>query len=123
MTPSNPTTLNAETIQQWFIQQMSEQLELEPDDIEASDTFESYGLDSAQAMLIASRAEKMLGFQLSPSLLFRYPTIVGLSRRLAEEVELLEADLLKNTDQDILAQALAEVEKMSPTDAQNLLTP
>jgi acyl carrier protein len=121
MTISTPTTLNAQSIQTWFIQQMAEQLEIEAAEIEPSDTFESYGLDSAQAMLIASRAEKMLGFQLAPSLLFRYPTIAGLSGRLAEEVQLLEAELLNTSDRDALAQALAEVEKLSPTEAQNLL--
>ncbi|MCU0566005.1 MAG: acyl carrier protein [Oculatellaceae cyanobacterium Prado106] len=110
-----------ESIQAWFVAQLAEQLDLDPEDIDPRDTFESYGLSSAQAMLIATRAEKMLGFQISPSLLFRYPTIAGLSGRLAEEVELLEADLLKNLDPDTLAQALANVENLSAAEAQNLL--
>jgi acyl carrier protein len=114
-------TFSPESLQTWFVTQMAEQLEIDPEDVEVTDTFESYGLSSAKAMLIATRAEKMLGFQISPSILFRYPTIEGLSRRLAEEVELLEADLLNNVDQATLNQALAEVEKLSPTDAQTLL--
>jgi acyl carrier protein len=110
-----------ESLEAWFVSQMAEQLEVDADEIDPAETFESYGLSSAKAMLIATRAEKMLGFQISPALLFRYPTIAGLSHRLAEEVELLEADLLKNVDPNTLAQALAEVEQMSATDAQNLL--
>jgi acyl carrier protein len=114
-------TFSPESLQAWFVAQMAEQLEIDPEDVEVTDTFESYGLSSAKAMLIATRAEKMLGFQISPSILFRYPTIEGLSLRLAEEVELLEADLLNTVDQDTLNQALAEVEKLSPTAAQTLL--
>jgi acyl carrier protein len=105
-------TFSPESLQTWFVTQMAEQLEVDPEDIAVTDTFESYGLSSAQAMLIATRAEKMLGFQISPSILFRYPTIEGLSRRLTEEVELLEADLLQNIDQDTLNQTLAEVENL-----------
>jgi acyl carrier protein len=114
-------TFSPESLQTWFVTQMAEQLEIDPEDVEVTDTFESYGLSSAKAMLIATRAEKMLGFQISPSILFRYPTIEGLSRRLAEEVELLEADLLNSVDQATLNQALAEVEKLSPSAAQTLL--
>jgi acyl carrier protein len=114
-------TFSPESLQTWFVTQMAEQLGIDPEDVEVTDTFESYGLSSAKAMLIATRAEKMLGFQISPSVLFRYPTIEGLSRRLAEEVELLEADLLNTVDQDTLNQALAEVEKLSPTAAQTML--
>jgi acyl carrier protein len=115
------SSFSAEALEAWFVTQMAEQLEVDPEEIEVTETFESYGLSSAKAMVIATRAEKMLGFQISPSILFRYPTITGLSNRLAEEVELLEADLLKNADPETLAQALAEVEKMSA--AQDLPNP
>jgi acyl carrier protein len=112
-TVSNSNQFSPEAIEAWFVAQMSEQLEIDAEDIEVADTFESYGLSSAKAMLIATRAETMLGFQIAPSLLFRYPTIEGLSRRLAEEVELLEADLLNSADPEALAQALAEAEKLA----------
>jgi acyl carrier protein len=103
-------TLTADSIQAWFVAQISEQLELDPEDIEVSETFESFGLDSAKAMLIASRAEKMLGFPLSPSLLWHYPTIDKLAVRLAEEVQSFNSSLVAQIDESTLAQALAEVE-------------
>jgi acyl carrier protein len=102
--------LTAESIQAWFVAQIAEQLEMDTDDIEVSDTFESFGLDSAKAMLIASRAEKMLGFQLSPSLLWHYPTIDKLAVRLEEEVQSFDSNLVAQIDESMLAQALAEVE-------------
>lgn len=85
---SEPTAnqpLSASSIQSWLVSQFSEQLGVEPDEIDTQLTFDSFGLDSAQGMLIASRAEKMLGFRLSPALLWHYPTIESLAQRLAEE--------------------------------------
>lgn len=111
MNSSHPkSVLTADAIQTWFVTQIAEQLEVEPEDIEVADTFESFGLDSAKAMLISSRAEKMLGFQLSPSLLWHYPTIEKLSVRLAEDVQNFDANLMSQVDESTLVQALAEVE-------------
>ena len=83
--------LTAETIQQWLISQLAEQLEVEPDEIDPTLTFDSYGLDSAQATLLMDRAERILKFRISLMLFWHYPTIEALSQRLAEEFE--ESDL------------------------------
>jgi acyl carrier protein len=79
----NPPT--AEDIQAWLISQIAEQLGVEHEEIDITVPFDSYGLDSAQAMSIASKGEKLLGFQPAPVLLWHYPTIESLSERLAEE--------------------------------------
>lgn len=100
----------ADTIQSWFVTQIAEQLAVDPAEIEPQETFEYYSLDSAQALAIAGRAEKFLGFQLSPTLLWHYPTIAALSDRLAEEA-ISEAELLATIDDETLAQALAEIEQ------------
>lgn len=42
-------------------------------------------------MIIVRRAEKQFGFEISPMLLWHYPTIEALAERLAEE--LAESDL------------------------------
>jgi acyl carrier protein len=76
----------ADAIQTWFVMQIAEQLAVDPDDIDVDETFAHYSLDSAQALAIAGRAEKFLGFPLSPTLLWHYPTIATLAARLAEEV-------------------------------------
>jgi acyl carrier protein len=77
--------LSVEAIQSWLVSQFSEQLGVEPNDIDIHLPFDNFGLDSAQGMVIASKAEKMLGFRLSPVLLWHYPTIELLAQRLAEE--------------------------------------
>ena len=83
--------LTAETIQQWLISKLAEQLGVEPDEIDPTLTFDSYGLDSAQAILLMREAEQLLNFRLSLMLFWHYPTIETLSQRLAEEFE--ESDL------------------------------
>jgi acyl carrier protein len=83
----------AEEIKTWLVSQISEHLGVEPDEIDIREPLDSYGLNSGQAMIIASRAEKLLGLKLSPILLWHYPTIEGLSKRLAEEFEASESEV------------------------------
>lgn len=80
-------TTDAAKIQSWLVSQIAEELGVEPDDIDIQVPLDSYGLESTQVMLLASKAEKLLGFQLSPILLWHYPTIESLAQRLAEEPE------------------------------------
>lgn len=82
-------------IQAWLLARVSEQLGVPPDEIDIREPLDSYGLDSAKAMLIASKAEKILGVQLSPILIWHYPTIETLSQRLAEESENSDSDFFE----------------------------
>lgn len=82
----NQNPINAKVIATWLVNNLAEQLEVEPDEINISEPLESYGLDSAQGMMIISRAEKEFGFEISPMLLWHYPTIEALAERLTEEV-------------------------------------
>ncbi|MEY2832435.1 MAG: hypothetical protein RLZZ574_1693 [Cyanobacteriota bacterium] len=81
----NPNQINAEVIATWLTKNLAEQLEVEPDELDPNEPLESYGLDSAQGMMIISRAEKEFGFEISPMLLWHYPTIELLAERLTEE--------------------------------------
>lgn len=74
-------------IQEWLISNISSVLGVEPDKIDIHEPLENYGLDSGQAMILASKAEKFLGFKLSLLYLWYYPTIEELSQRLVEELE------------------------------------
>lgn len=77
----------AQTIQIWIVEQVAAQLGVRASEIDPTVHFETYGLDSAQAMSIASKAEALMGSPISPILMMRYPTIASLSERLAEEFE------------------------------------
>lgn len=91
---SSPT-YTAEDIQAWLTSHLAELLRVEADEIDIQAPLDSYGLDSAQAMLLASKAGKFLGFQLSPLLLWHYPTIESLSQRLAEEYESSDSEVFE----------------------------
>ena len=79
------TTYSAENIQEFMVAKLAEVLEVDTAEIDVNEHLESYGLDSAQAMVIISQLEKLLGFKPAPVLLWHYPTIATLSQRLSEE--------------------------------------
>jgi acyl transferase domain-containing protein/acyl carrier protein len=83
----DPTTLTAEDIKTWLISQIARELGVKPDEIDIQAPFDSYGLDSVLAIGIASAGEQLLGLELSPMLLVRYPTIKLLSQHLFAEFE------------------------------------
>lgn len=103
-------TSTAEVIQVWLAAQIAEQLDVEPDEIDMRLTFDNYSMDSVKAMIIVNRAEQFLGFSLPPALFWHYPTIEALSKRLAEDTMISEADLLAQVDDATLAQLLADLE-------------
>lgn len=89
----NPPT--AEEIQAWLVAQIAEHLNIESEEIDPQETFESYALDSAQAMSIVTKGEEILGFRPAPVLIWHYPTIASFSQRLAEEFEELDSEVLE----------------------------
>ena len=76
---------NAESIQAFLVSHLAEVLTVETAEIDINENLENYGLDSAQAMIIISKLEELLGFKPSPILLWHYPNIAALSQRLSEE--------------------------------------
>lgn len=79
------TTYSAGQIQDFMVANLAEVLGTTPEEIDVQEHLENYGLDSAQAMIIISKLENLLGFKPSPVLLWHYPTIAALSQRLSEE--------------------------------------
>ncbi|HYW19235.1 MAG TPA: thioester reductase domain-containing protein [Nodularia sp. (in: cyanobacteria)] len=80
-------TYSAADIQAWLVTNLADLIGVETDEIDISENLETYGLDSAQAMILVGKLEKLLGFQPSPVLLWHYPNIASLSQRLAEELQ------------------------------------
>ncbi len=73
---------DAEAIQAWLLAEIAALLALPEDDIDPRRTFESYALDSTQALAVMNRLEKWLGRKLSPTLVWNYPTVDALAERL-----------------------------------------
>lgn len=108
----NQPQINAETIATWLTNNLAEQLEVEPDELDTSEPIENYGLDSAQGMIVVSRAEKEFGLEISPMLLWHYPTIEALAERLAQEYL---SNSEKSTYQDNTEVNLAAEAVLDPT--------
>lgn len=92
---SDPTigeSPTSEAIQSWLVCQFAERLDIEPDDVDIQASFDSYDLESADALVLLSKLEKYLGRSLSPTLLWNYPNIEMLAQRLAEDDEASESE-------------------------------
>ncbi len=92
---SSPHSHTTAEIQTWLTCHLAEILGVKATEIDIRAPLDSYGLDSAQGMLLAAKAGKFLGFQLSPLLLWHYPTIESLSQRLAEESQASESEIFE----------------------------
>ena len=86
---------NATKIQTWLVAEISSLLGVNPEEINIREPLDSYGLDSAQTIIIATKAEKFLGFKLSLMHLWYYPTIEELSLRLSEELENSQSEIIQ----------------------------
>ena len=62
--------------------QLSRELELDPTEIDISEPFAHYGLDSVHAIRLTAALAAWLGRELSPTLAYEYPTIELASRPL-----------------------------------------
>ncbi|AIP66374.2 polyketide synthase [Burkholderia thailandensis] len=73
-----------EEIIDWMTGYLAARLRTDSSAIDANRQFIEYGLDSADAMKMVGDLEDYLGFELSPSLPYQYPTIDALARALAD---------------------------------------
>jgi acyl carrier protein len=79
------TPRTAEDIQDWLVCQLAARIQIDPDDIDICAPFESFALESADALVLLTQLEQWLGCPVPPVLIWNYPTIELLSQRLAEE--------------------------------------
>jgi len=75
----------AEDIQDWLMGQLAARIQIDPDDIDISAPFESFALESADALVLLNQLEQWIGCPVPPVLIWNYPTIELLSQRLAEQ--------------------------------------
>ncbi len=76
---------NADTIETWLIERLAEQAGLDSEEIDPRRPFAYYGLDSAEAVVMAGELEEWLGCTLPATLVWEYPTIETLAKYLAEQ--------------------------------------
>lgn len=79
---TNPKT--AQEIQDWLVAYLAEALEIKPDEINVSQNFQDYGLDSSAAVGLTGDLGDWLGQDLDPTLLLDYTTIATIAEHLGE---------------------------------------
>lgn len=80
----NPT----QALEQWLINQLADQLSLDPSTIKVSESLTRYGLDSIDAVTLVGDLEDWLDLELPDTLFWDYPTIEKASQYLADNYEL-----------------------------------
>jgi acyl carrier protein len=81
-TPSRPV-LCAERIEAWVVGRLARLLRVGPGAVDPRRPFAQFGLDSLQAARLSGDLEEWLGRELSPSLVYDFPTVESLARHLA----------------------------------------
>ena len=79
-----PTGNDQTKIQDWLVAQISQGLGVSLQEIDIQEPFASYGLDSVRAVRLSAQLEDWLGYKLTPTLVYDYPTIASLSQYLAQ---------------------------------------
>ncbi|QYO63697.1 acyl carrier protein [Leptolyngbya sp. 7M] len=80
-----PTLTTADEIETWLAAKLAERLSVDPTEIDTQVPFESYALESADALILLDHLETELGCTLSPTILWNYPTIAALSHHLSTQ--------------------------------------
>lgn len=125
-------TVSVDTIQGWLLTNLTEQLGIGPQDIDIRKPVTEYGLDSITGVSLAGDLEDWLRLQLSPTVLWDYPTIESLALHLAEESDrgseqhdLSHIDQARDGDdmlsQEYAEQLLAKLDELSDEDVDSLL--
>ncbi|QLE45892.1 SDR family NAD(P)-dependent oxidoreductase (plasmid) [Nostoc sp. C052] len=99
-------------IEAWLILKVAEQLKIAPEQIDIQQSLAYYGLSSLVAVSIASELQELLERQISPTLLYDYPSIETLSQHLASDFQ-SEA----NPKSKIVRLSVAEVQNPKSDDS------
>ncbi|MGH2412356.1 MAG: condensation domain-containing protein, partial [Microcystaceae cyanobacterium] len=84
----NQKWLTQVEIQDWLVNYLSQLLEIDPEEVDVTNPFERYGLDSSAAVVLSGDLQDWLGCELEPELLFDCPTIETLTQYLTEKEQL-----------------------------------
>ena len=90
-----------DAIRAWLIANIASVVNLAPGRIDIHQTFDNYGLDSLQAVSLSGDLENWLNREISPTVVWDYPTVEVLARHLSQDHvngQPAESQLEKSTD-------------------------
>ncbi len=75
-----------EEVSEWLVSYMAKLAAMSPEEIDLTQPFSSYGIDSTAAAGLSGDLGKWLGLTLKDSVAFDHPTIQGLSAHVVERL-------------------------------------
>lgn len=83
---SSPTTgaVDREGLRAWFLGRLAERLQMPAASVDASEPLARYGLDSLTAVSLSGELQEFLGREMSPTLLYDYPSVNALVEYVVE---------------------------------------
>ncbi|MBE9068185.1 acyl carrier protein [Leptolyngbya cf. ectocarpi LEGE 11479] len=81
--PSVVSRPTAAIIETWLCEKLATSLNVAIEAIDPDVPFDSYGLDSTEVIGLSGELEEWLHQQVSPTLLYDYPTVAALAEHLA----------------------------------------
>ena len=79
---TSKTSIDQTEIQAWIVNYIAELLEVEPELVNPTISFDRYGLDSSAAYALTGDLEEWLGQEIDPTAIYDYPTVEALSEHL-----------------------------------------
>jgi 8-amino-7-oxononanoate synthase len=73
-----------ETIRTWLVTNIANVVNMDPGKIDIHQTFDNYGLDSLQAVSLSGDLETWLSMEISPTVVWDYPTVELLAQHLTK---------------------------------------
>ncbi|HJX85035.1 MAG TPA: acyl carrier protein [Candidatus Angelobacter sp.] len=73
-----------ETIRTWLVTNIANVVNMDPGKIDIHQTFDNYGLDSLQAVSLSGDLETWLSMEISPTVVWDYPTVELLAQHLSK---------------------------------------
>jgi acyl carrier protein len=107
-------TAPTEAIQNWLVNQLAQQLSINPTTIKATEPLTRYGLDSIDAVTLVGDLEDWLDVELPSTLFWDHPTIEKSAQFLVENYENDLGEALRSID---LKQPVAVAEEKTETAA------
>lgn len=77
---------NAAEIQNWIVSYLADLLEIDPDEVDVTISFDRYGLDSSAAVVLTGDLAEWLEREIDPTLLYDYPTVEALVQHLSSQL-------------------------------------
>lgn len=75
-----------QTLQNWLVENIAEQCEIDPSEVETAKPLTNYGLDSIIAFTVVGDLEDHLEIELPATLLWDYPTIEAIAEFVATQL-------------------------------------